>query len=804
MTRTRKHGAIRRAGRRDTACVLLTGLLLASCINIAKAQWRWRNPKPQGNDLWNVSFAPSSMTGWAVGGAGTIVRSTDGGSNWETQESRTDYFLRGVKAVTTSLAFAAGDYGVVLHTSDGGASWNSLTPPTTLGINQICVAGSANSLICVGDNGLMYLSGNGGASWSAVNSGVAMNLNDICFVDQFNGWCVGAGKTIIRTTDGGASWSPQFVSGPYSDLIGVFFLDANLGWAAGTGGTMLRTTNGGASWSRSMSVGTSQDMNKVVFLDPDNGYACGESGTLLHSTNGGNAWTPLSSGTIYGLEGIAAAGSGSSGRVLAAVGVFGSIVRAALPSGFAGVVTGNRNTLNAIAGAGASAVWAVGDAGTIIASTNAGNTWISQTSGATLPIYAICAADAQRAWACGAGGLLLRTTNGGGSWSPAPTGVTVALNGVDFAGSNTGFAVGSGGRILKSTDGGATWSPIASGTFKDLFGIDMLTETIGAVVGAEGTILHTTNGGVTWQRQTSWTQDALFSVVLSADNGWIAGDAGTILFTTDAGQNWDSTAAGTADPLFRIAQTSPNDLVAAGTDGLLLRSSDAGATWSREVSHAMYSFYAAAASGGVVYAAGDMGMVLSNASYPTPVELLSFTAEEAGAFATLQWRTAAETNNAGFTLERNAGGNWLRRAFIAASPGASYEFVDALPETAFDIMRYRLRQHDMDGRETVLPEAILKRTASPFARSMLGEPAPNPAAASSAFAVTLPSGGAAELLLTDALGRVKADLSSRLTAPDGVAKLIRLNPWDIPVPGAYFIMLRSGNTTAVRKLTVLK
>ena len=79
------------------------GILL--CVNVfsAGAQWQWSNPRPQGNDLWNVRFAPGSTTCWAVGAAGSIIKSADGGASWSWLESGTSEFLLGVAAPTTGL-----------------------------------------------------------------------------------------------------------------------------------------------------------------------------------------------------------------------------------------------------------------------------------------------------------------------------------------------------------------------------------------------------------------------------------------------------------------------------------------------------------------------------------------------------------------------------------------------------------------------------------------------------------------------------------------------------------------------------
>ncbi len=62
---------------------------------ICFAQWFWQNPLPQGNILRSVKFISSSV-GWAVGQAGTIINTTNGGTNWTLQTSGTTNYLGGV------------------------------------------------------------------------------------------------------------------------------------------------------------------------------------------------------------------------------------------------------------------------------------------------------------------------------------------------------------------------------------------------------------------------------------------------------------------------------------------------------------------------------------------------------------------------------------------------------------------------------------------------------------------------------------------------------------------------------------
>jgi photosystem II stability/assembly factor-like uncharacterized protein len=757
------------------------GLTLVTAVSFsAHAQWHWQNPKPQGNDLWNISFAPSSTQGWAVGGAGMIIMTTNGGSNWSTQESGTQEFLRGVCAESTSHVWAVGDNGMILVTSDGGNTWTIQNANTTDGFNQIFAVDANTAWIC-GDAGLILVTTNGGSTWTAQTTGTSNNINDICFADAQNGWAVGSQKTFLRTTNGGATWTSQTPMGPVIDMLGLFFLNAQKGWAVGGFGRVFLTTNAGATWQAANITGTTDDLNKVLFLDQQTGVAVGENGAMIRSTNGGLGWMPVTSGVSTGLEGLAHC----TGATVA-VGVFGEILRAALSLTFTRVLSGSQATFNAIASFGDQRAWAAGDGGIIYATTNGGSSWTTQSSGTTNTLYAAEAIDAQTVVVAGNGGVILRTTNGGGAWSAVPSGVAVAINGMDFPTPTIGIACGLSGKIIKTTDGGLTWSVLPSGTLSALYGIDMQDADFGTIVGAGGLILRTTNGGQLWTQQNSFTQDALFSVALMGNSGWICGDVGTILTTTDDGQNWNDAVTNVTDALFHLVQSSPNDLAAVGDNGVILRTSDAGATWASEISHDMWPMYSGCASGSTVWTCGDVGGILNNTAYPMPVDLQSFTARRVDDDeARLAWRTGAESDNLGFEIQRRLQGDWAVAGFVPACANPEgdheYSFIDRIPEAASGTLQYRLRQIDTDGSVWFSPVVELApRAVGPSQCAIRSYPSPARDRATVEIAVSREAEPIA-LVLLDLTGREVLDVTARLhavlpaTSPFGAAFTVDLS-----------------------------
>ena len=151
--------------------------------------------------MYGVSFTDAN-TGNAVGDNGTIIRTTNGGLNWISQNSGTLNSLWGVSFTDANYGTAVGDWSTIIRTTNGGTNWTSQTSGTTA---------------------LLY---------------------SVSFTDENNGTVVGAYGTILKTTNGGLNWISQ-ISGTANSLKSVSFTDANYGTAVGIFGTILRTTNGG-------------------------------------------------------------------------------------------------------------------------------------------------------------------------------------------------------------------------------------------------------------------------------------------------------------------------------------------------------------------------------------------------------------------------------------------------------------------------------------------------------------------------------------------------------------------------------
>lgn len=188
-----------------------------------------------------------------------------------------------------------------------------------------------------------------------------------------------------------------------------------------------------------------------------------------------------------------------------------------------------------------------------------------------------------------------------------------------------------------------------------------------------------------------------------------------------------------------------------------------------------------------------------------PVELRSFAATLLeGCVVRLQWETANEVQNRGFTVQRSEHAReavWIDLAFIPSNAeegrGGSYEYIDRAAKTdqATSAVRYRLRQQDYDGAVSYSPveEVQFSPPTGPPDLDLY----PNPVA--SGEQVNAQLGGALrddvtrELQVFDALGRRVMSRAFDRTAT--------LNTAGLPA-GLYFVHVRGEPQAAPQRLVI--
>lgn len=187
-----------------------------------------------------------------------------------------------------------------------------------------------------------------------------------------------------------------------------------------------------------------------------------------------------------------------------------------------------------------------------------------------------------------------------------------------------------------------------------------------------------------------------------------------------------------------------------------------------------------------------------------PVEMTAFDAVRNDDVVELTWRTASETNNAGFHIQRAANDAAFTDIGFRAGAGTTtetqtYRFVDANVPVEAQTLRYRLRQVDVDGSTRFSPVVTVETTV-PDAVQLLGS-VPNPVSNQAQIRYALPQAMDVELAVFDVLGRRVATLA-RGTKParKHIAQVDASN-WS---SGTYLVRLTAGSQVVTRQLTVLK
>lgn len=208
-----------------------------------------------------------------------------------------------------------------------------------------------------------------------------------------------------------------------------------------------------------------------------------------------------------------------------------------------------------------------------------------------------------------------------------------------------------------------------------------------------------------------------------------------------------------------------------------------------------------AGSGGTLFSPGRTA-----GGDPLPVELVSFEGRAASEKSVvLTWRTASETQNSGFEVERkSAGGRWKLLKFIDGAgtdpTGRRYRFIDRQVPYSADSVTYRLRQVDTDGTVTLTDPVTVDRSR-PDQLRLLGT-APNPARQRTTVKYGVPeqTNGEIRMQLFDVLGRQVRSLGVQA---EGGRHEKTLDIGGLP-SGVYVLRLSTRSQSVTRKLTVVQ
>ncbi len=206
--------------------------------------------------------------------------------------------------------------------------------------------------------------------------------------------------------------------------------------------------------------------------------------------------------------------------------------------------------------------------------------WFAQSSGLTTKLNGVYfRPDGRHGWAVGDAGRILTTADAGVTWSSQTSNTGVVLNDVVFTTDLEGWAVGVGATVRHTTDGGANWGTVIPGATENLHGVWFATRDTGWAVGNLGAVVRTFDRGATWSKQNLPTAGGALNDVsfIGTRFGWAVGDNGFIFATTDRGISWTAvTPAITAANLKSVWRQSFLRANAVGATGAAPRCADDG------------------------------------------------------------------------------------------------------------------------------------------------------------------------------------------------------------------------------------
>ena len=140
----------------------------------------------------------------------------------------------------------------------------------------------------------------------------------------------------------------------------------------------------------------------------------------------------------------------------------------------------------------------VGENGTLLKSTNFGDTWNLLNSSTSSEITSIKFVTANLGFFTTIDGEIFKTQNGGSSWTGEQLQDIGALNCVDFLDENTGLTAGDNGNIFRTINGGNTWNTLGGQSVFVVNDILLMNDTLALSVGAQGSVLSSSDLGLTW------------------------------------------------------------------------------------------------------------------------------------------------------------------------------------------------------------------------------------------------------------------------------------------------------------------
>jgi photosystem II stability/assembly factor-like uncharacterized protein len=318
---------------------IITVLIIVHCFfQIAEGQWIAQNSGTDQN-LYDIEFI-NDKTGWAVGDAGVVIKTTNGGTNWINVPNPSGQYgglMWSICPVDSEVVYAVAGYDFIMKTSNGGSNWLVLSgrvPSNTafkgvyflnrdtgwfLGSYKVFrTYDGGNTLdsfyapwftnsdiyfknidtgIFCGD-GVVFKTTNGGMNWlnTNVSPGIFYQFKELAVVNN-KVWVIASGDPpVFHSTNFCESWDvlDTINSYPPSVIFSVAFTNELTGWTGGTAGWLYKTTDGGYNWNREETKNDPRFWRSIYCFNDSLIWGAGGGGKIQHTTTGGQTLVGIS------------------------------------------------------------------------------------------------------------------------------------------------------------------------------------------------------------------------------------------------------------------------------------------------------------------------------------------------------------------------------------------------------------------------------------------------------------------------------------------------------------------------------
>ena len=542
--------------------------ILTAAGGTSESRFKWRKDGVPIPDIDNASFAPNAPGDYTA----ELIHEGE----WAFQHPMPDgQQIRDIDFANANLGLAVGTYGTVLRTIDGGKNWDNVTFNNKNDIKGVHFSSGLTAWLLL-INGDLYKSTDGGLNWiSVVYSSSFFNANEVYFVDANYGWIIesySSNPRIYKTIDGGLTWNFSYLGIPNQSGNNLLFTDRNVGYFTANE-NLFKTTDGGVSWLKINSPNGYERIDELGFDFNNKLWLCSYSNSYF-TLNGGSSWSSSGLGSIQNIyfynqsNGVAITSNASIYRTT--------------NGGSSWNFIGDDSAVKVLFMPSSQSVVGVGLAHKIKFSDNIGRTW-SENIKNIQNISSIHFINSKEGWLIGKDALF-KTSNGGKTWINKQYHQSYSSNSkIYFANENLGFIKSPGTDwILRTDNKGQTWSPIGMDwysaydskiqfvnnttgfvgglftnqlyktdnageswyqiyiPFNNLTDYYFLNSFIGYVANATGLLFKTTNGGISWTSVNSSVSNRYIESIFfeNESKGWLTIQNGGTKKTVDGGVNW--------------------------------------------------------------------------------------------------------------------------------------------------------------------------------------------------------------------------------------------------------------------------